>query len=111
MTVWVDAQLSPALARWLASRFSISALHVRDVVSISATDREIFSAARASNAVILTKDRDFVDLIRRYGSPPSVIWVTCGNTSNAMMFRTPDLTFASTCSLLEAGETFVEIKA
>ena len=110
MTVWVDGQLSPALARWLAGRHNVAAYHVGDVASLGASDREIFEAAPAARAVLLTKDRDFVELARTHGSPPGVIWITCGNTSNREIFRILDLTFATACRMLAAGEPVVEIK-
>ncbi len=47
-----------------------------------ASDTTIFRAARRANAVVITKDEDFVDLLNQYGSPPKLIWLTCGNTSN-----------------------------
>ena len=31
---------------------------------------------------MITKDRDFVELLGRLGPPPKIIWITCGNTSN-----------------------------
>jgi predicted nuclease of predicted toxin-antitoxin system len=34
---------------------------------------------------VMTKDSDFVDLVERLGSPPQVIWLTYGNTSNARL--------------------------
>ncbi len=33
----------------------------------------------------MTKDSDFVLLLDRLGAPPQVIWITCGNTSNARL--------------------------
>lgn len=33
----------------------------------------------------MTKDEDFVLLHHQYGSPPKIIWITCGNTSNERM--------------------------
>ncbi|MEH1826540.1 MAG: DUF5615 family PIN-like protein [Nostoc sp.] len=30
----------------------------------------------------MTKDSDFAELVDRFGTPPQVIWLTCGNTSN-----------------------------
>ena len=53
----------------------------------SSKDREIFDAARESGVVVVTKDRDFRELLERLGSPPSVIWITCGNTSNARLIE------------------------
>ena len=43
---------------------------------------EIFEAAKQPNLVILTKDSDFVDLVCRLGSPPQILWLTCGNVTN-----------------------------
>ena len=63
-----------------------------------------------AGAVVLTKDRDFVDLVHRQGAPPQIIWVTCGNTSNREMIRILQATFAEACELLAAGEPVVEIK-
>lgn len=87
MRIWIDAQLSPALATWLTSSFGVDALHVRELNLVIASDPEIFQAARVAAAVILTKDRDFVELVRRRGAPPPVIWITCGNTSNQEIAR------------------------
>ena len=50
-----------------------------------ARDPEIFLAARTADAIVMTKDADFVDLLERFGPPPRVLWVTCGNTSNARL--------------------------
>jgi predicted nuclease of predicted toxin-antitoxin system len=74
-------RFSPEIARWLADRFAVEAVHVKDLQLLQATDPTIFDAARIADAVVLTKDRDFVDLVRRRGIPPHVIWITCGNTS------------------------------
>lgn len=86
MKIWLDAQLSPLLARWIAETFGVEAYAVQgDPEMVSAKDAEIFSAAREAGAVVMTKDRDFVDLLERLGTPPQVIWITCGNTSNRAM--------------------------
>lgn len=70
-----------------------------------------FLASREGRAPsILTKDRDFVELVHRRGTPPQVIWITCGNTSNDEMMRVLDATFERACELLACGEAIVEIK-
>ncbi len=111
MTVWVDAQLSPALALWLPSRFAVEALHVRELKLTGAADRFIFEQARAANAVVLTKDRDFVDLVKTFGAPPGIIWVTCGNTSTPCLKGILEARFSTACELLSAGDPVVEIKS
>ena len=68
MTIWIDAQLSPAIAVWLTVSFSVTALAVRDVGLRDAEDREIFLEARRQSAVVLTKDSDFVLLQNELGA-------------------------------------------
>ena len=108
--IWIDAQLSPALARWLTGRFGVEAVHVSELNLVSATDPAIFDLARGADAIIVTKDRDFVELVHRRGAPPRVIWITCGNTSNDEMMSVLGATFERACELLAAGEAIVEIK-
>jgi predicted nuclease of predicted toxin-antitoxin system len=59
--------------------------------------------------VVVTKDSDFVELVHRHGAPPQVVWVTCGNTTNANLVRLFAATFDSALQLLLAGESIVEI--
>ncbi len=62
MKIWVDAQLSPAIAQWLAATQGVEASAVRDLGLRHAEDSRIFFAARQQGAVIMSKDREFVDL-------------------------------------------------
>ena len=109
MKFWVDAQLSPALAPWLRDTFAVEAFSVRWLGLQHADDEVIFAAARETKAVVITKDRDFVHLLERHGPPPRLIWVTCGNTSNAQMRKILRQTFPEALLLLQAGESLVEI--
>jgi predicted nuclease of predicted toxin-antitoxin system len=110
MIVWIDAQFSPAIATWLTKTFSVDAVAIRDLKLRQAKDKEIFEAARLNNAVVLTKDSDFVLLLDRFGPPPQVIWVTCGNTSNARLKEILIVVFPKAVQLLQAGESLVEIQ-
>ena len=83
--IWVDAQLSPALAKWITVEVGQAAQSVRDLGLRHAKDKDIYAAARQANAIVMTKDADFADLVERLGPPPHVIWLTCGNTSNASL--------------------------
>ncbi|MDE0007500.1 MAG: DUF5615 family PIN-like protein [Gammaproteobacteria bacterium] len=109
MKVWIDAQLSPALARWLTEHQGVEAFSVRRLGLRDATDEAIFHAARDAEAIVMTKDRDFMQLLARAGPPPQVIWITCGNTSNARMREILEQTFTNALVLLRDGEPFVEI--
>ena len=61
MTIWLDAQLSPRLASWIAERFGCSVHHVRELGLRDSTDAVIFRAAREANALVLTKDSEPVE--------------------------------------------------
>ena len=63
--IWVDAQLSPAIADQLRQRLQIEAQALRDVGLRDAEDQVIFQAARLRSAAILTKDQNFADLVQR----------------------------------------------
>jgi predicted nuclease of predicted toxin-antitoxin system len=69
MKLWIDAQLPPTLATWLNSNFEVEASALRELGLRDAQDTEIFNAARDANAVIMTKDSDFIDLVCRLGTP------------------------------------------
>lgn len=109
MIIWVDAHLSPSIATWITATFGVTALALRDLGLREAEDLEIFEAAKAQNVVMMTKDSDFVDLIDRLGSPPQIIWLTCGNTSNARLREILTKTLPTALELLRAGEQLVEI--
>jgi len=107
--IWVDAQLSPAVAKWIATEFGHPAQSVRDLGLRNAKDRQIFDAARQANAMVLTKDLDFVELVERLGPPPGVIWLTCGNTSNAALRVILKPTLPRAIELLGRGDKLIEI--
>lgn len=109
MIVWIDAQLSPYLARWLSSEFGIEAKPVRELGLRDSRDREIFLAAREAGAIVLTKDRDFVLLLEQLGPPPQILWLTIGNTSNAHLKEALSKSFPTVQKLLRRGEPLVEI--
>jgi predicted nuclease of predicted toxin-antitoxin system len=111
MTIWIDAQMSPAIAAWVSSNFAVSAVAIREVGLREAKDTEIFQAARREKAIVMTKDSDFVLLLDRLGAPPQVIWVTCGNTSNARLKEILTNTLPKALELLKSGEELVEINA
>jgi len=110
MTIWVDAHLSPAIATWITNTFEVTAVALRDVGLRDAEDPEIFEAAKAQGVIMMTKDSDFVDLVDRLGSPPQIIWLTCGNTSNARLREILSETLPRALELLETGEALVEIR-
>ena len=109
MKIWIDAQLSPSISYWITSEFGIESAPLRDLGLRDAEDLTIFSSAREEDAVILTKDKDFVLLLERFGPPPRVIWLTCGNTSNLALMALLSATLSEATRLLDEGETIVEL--
>ncbi|MBE9064022.1 DUF5615 family PIN-like protein [cf. Phormidesmis sp. LEGE 11477] len=109
MTLWVDAHLSPAIAIWITETFDITAVALRDLNLRDAEDPDIFAVAKAQKAIVMTKDSDFVEMVERLGSPPQIIWLTCGNTSNARLREILSETLPRALELLSAGEPLVEI--
>ena len=109
MKFWVDAQLPPGLAHWLGSTFAVESVALRDIGLLYAKDTTIFSAAREAQAVLVSKDIDFVDLVQRCGAPPRLLWVTCGNVSNARLREVFSATFPRALALLAEGREIVEI--
>lgn len=111
MIIWLDAQLSPGLAPWIQANFGVEARALRDIGLRDGTDREIFRAARLAGAIVMTKDSDFVTLQSHLGSPPQIIWLTCGNTSNRYLRELMSRALPAALVLLETGEHLVEISA
>jgi predicted nuclease of predicted toxin-antitoxin system len=109
MIIWLDAQLSPSAAAWITATFGIKAHAVRDLGLRDAKDTPIFQAARTAGAVVMTKDSDFVEMLQRLGPPPKVLWVTCGNTSNARLREILSRALPAAIARLEGGESLVEI--
>lgn len=109
MMIRVDAQLPPAIEAWISDTLGVEAKAVRELGLRDATDRKIFLAAKRESAVVMTKDSDFVHLLDELGPPPRVIWVTCGNTSNARLKQILSSTLPGAVELLDSGEKLVEI--
>lgn len=107
--IWVDAHISPAVAQWVSAELGYPASPVRDLGLHSAKDKDIFAAAREANAVVMTKDADFAEMVERLGPPPSVIWLTCGNTSNAALRGVLKKTLPRAMDLIGKGDKLVEI--
>ena len=108
--IWLDAHLSPRVAQWLRKDLGHDAQALREIGLRDAEDEEIFIRGRAADAVVLTKDKDFVDLVSRLGPPPSVIWLWCGNTSEAELKLILSNRLELALNFISNGESLVEIQ-
>jgi predicted nuclease of predicted toxin-antitoxin system len=109
MTLWLDAHLSPRIARWISETFGFDAAPIRDLDLRGSEDDQIFFAARKAGVIVITKDSDFIDLLERHGSPPKIIWLTCGNTSETALKQILSETLSEAIRLLDSGDDLVEI--
>jgi predicted nuclease of predicted toxin-antitoxin system len=110
MKFWVDAQLPPQLAAWLAAEFQVEASSLRDLGLRDAADLEIFQqAAMQPGIVLISKDSDFVDMVSRFGPPPQLLWVTCGNVTNRRLQTVFGSAGRAAINLLAEGQAIVEI--
>jgi len=93
----------------MSSNFDITAISLKELSLRDAKDIEIFEAARISNAIIMRKDSDFIDLVCRLGTPPQVLWITCGNVTNRNLRQLLTATLSTALEQIKQGEAIVEI--
>jgi predicted nuclease of predicted toxin-antitoxin system len=105
----VDAQLPPALARWLGEQ-GFPATPVREVGLRESDDGSILNFAGSGGWTVITKDEDLVT--RSIGDPatPAVVWLRLGNCTNRVLFAwfgpfLPDIE-----RRLNDGEKLIEIR-
>ncbi len=106
----VDAQLPPALARWLGDQ-GHDAVHVKDLDLAEATDSAIWDHAVGTSAVIISKDEDFAVRVQREGGSagPAVIWARLGNTRTRSLLERCAPLWPAAIEALDRGERLVEI--
>jgi predicted nuclease of predicted toxin-antitoxin system len=107
--LWVDAQISPSVARWIHDTFGVEASTLKELGLRDAEDLDIFFAARAAGATVMTKDEDFADLVLRHGPPPQIVWIRSGNTSTTKLRQILAVHWTVVQSLLDGGESLVEV--
>jgi predicted nuclease of predicted toxin-antitoxin system len=104
----VDANLPPALARWLGSQ-GHEAHHVHDLGIAAADDRAIWRRAGETSACIVTKDEDFVLLHALDREGPAIVWVRIGNASTAALPRLLPAAWPEIVAALERGDKIIEV--
>jgi predicted nuclease of predicted toxin-antitoxin system len=104
----VDAQLPPALARFLTDAGHPSE-HVHDFAAEAFPDAQLWDRALAMNAIIVTKDEDFAVRSVRTGAPPPIVWVRLGNTRNKALLDSFAKLLPKVAAALANGEKIVEL--
>jgi predicted nuclease of predicted toxin-antitoxin system len=108
MRFLVDAQLPPALARWLAAN-GYAAEHVADRQMEAASDSAIWDYALQEAAVIITKDEDFAQRKTLSDTGPAVIWIRLHNTRRRELLARFESVLPDVLSALERGEALIEV--
>lgn len=108
MRFLVDAQLPPALARWLVAK-GHQAQHVADTGMQAASDAAIWNYALTSAVAIVTKDEDFAQRKVLAAAGPIVVWIRLPNTRSRDLLAWFETILPDVLAALERGETLVEV--
>ena len=108
MRFLVDAQLPPALARWLAAN-GHEAAHVGDLGMQAASDAAIWNRALASSSAIVTKDEDFAQRKVMTDDGPIVVWIRLPNTRRRDLLAWFAMVLPEVLAALARGETLIEV--
>ena len=103
-----DAQLPPGLGRWL-SEWLHTCDHVNDVDLGAATDDRIEAWARALRAIVWSADPAFAERARN-APGLQVVWLRCGNTTNAALRARLAPHLNEIEAALAEGEVLVEVR-
>lgn len=109
MNFLVDAQLPPALARWIISR-GHTATHLLDLGLAASDDSIVWEHARRTASIIISKDEDFVDRWLLNSQGVSLVWVRRGNCSNRALMQWFEPLWPGLLKRLEDGDTFLEVR-
>ena len=96
MKLLLDENLSRRIVPFLQQNYPDSSQVVLLGLQ-AATDAEIWEFAKTQNYVVVSRDADFADLSLLHGAPPKLI-----------RLRTPNLSRASTLSLLISNQALIE---
>lgn len=103
----VDAQLPPALCRWLQTR-GHEADHVATLMPGETPDAEIAAYATAAGRILVTKDEDFIT--RHPPGDYMLVWLRLGNATNRNLLDWLEPRWPQIVTLLAAGEPLVEVR-
>lgn len=108
MKFLIDAQLPPALARFMTAQGE-NARHVLDLDMMEASDSAIWNLALRENLIIITKDEDFQIRATLTSPCPKIVWVRIGNCSKKNLLLFFDKQLEKIKFELNNGENLVEL--
>ena len=81
MKLLLDQNISFSVVNLLANSFE-EVGHVKTLGLEDSSDAEIWNFALQNSYTVVTFDSDFIDIATLKGTPPKVIWLRFGNSSN-----------------------------
>ena len=111
MKLLLDENLSRRLVPFLLHDYPGSS-HVCLMGLESASDVEVWKAAKAQDFVIVTRDADFEELSLVWGQPHKVIWLKINNQSRAATLKVLlDNHSKINAALFDVGQACVEVSS
>jgi predicted nuclease of predicted toxin-antitoxin system len=105
----IDNQLPAALAPWIQAR-GHEAQHVLSIGLGQSKDSAVWQHAGACAAVLITKDEDFAEWVRRGRPGPQVVWLRLGNSSKLALLRWLEPLWPRVIRQLDLGERLIEVR-
>jgi len=105
----VDQQLPPLLAAWFRDQ-NLDAFHVRDLELTGAADTAIWAEAARDDAVVVSRDEDFVRLLRDRGGA-RLVWIRVGNCANPALPALIEANWSAVQRRLSDGDRLIELRS
>lgn len=108
MRFLVDAQLPPAFAEWLRDQGHVAS-HVITDIGHAVSDETLWTLALETDAVIVSKDRDFPIWAVSRRPAPVVIWIRLGNATARSLISWIEPRWAEIEGELGGGAKLIEV--
>lgn len=109
MRFLVDVQIPIRLTQWLVDQ-GHEAQHALDIGLGRSGDNAIWRRAIEIAAVIVTKDEDFAEWVKRGRVGPRVVWLRTGNGTTAQLTAILTPLLPRLIDRLNDGERLIEVR-
>lgn len=109
MRLIIDQQLPPVLAEWFRQR-GLDAAHVRELGLTDAPDAVVWARAMLDDAVVVSRDEDFANLLRDRGGA-RLVWIRVGNCTNPQLLVMIEENWPAIARRLAQGERLLELRS
>jgi predicted nuclease of predicted toxin-antitoxin system len=106
--ILLDQNISFRVVKLLSDTFD-KVDHVKLLNLTDASDKEIWDYALINGYTIMTFDSDFIDLATLKGTPPKIIWLRFGNSTNLKIANKLIINAASVRSFIENEDSGIGV--